>query len=280
MKIFVSGITLIFARMVNPSRSFMLLPTAYPICESRSYRRWSRLWAITEWRKQDGDQLREVLMLPFRADKALVPGQSLSCTLNDGRFFDLFQDCVDEHCSVLGMALMGDDGILKTVVLCEINEYSVDAGFRGRITVRVTLKAVGRATLVEFVQTKPIMTAVCRELVDHDDDAATFIDPTSTAELLIDIQSVVHTLGKEKQFNEAYNLALGPKFVTSELCDWTAASWAAFAVVADKSSVPKALSVTNLVDRLQLGLKVLLEQFVRQSSSTVSYQQYDSEGFQ
>lgn len=103
-------------------------------------------------------------MLPFRAEQALVLGKSLSCTLKDGRFFDLFQDCIDEHSSVLGMALLGEDGILDHVILCEISDYSIDAGFRGRLTIHVTLTAVGRAALVQLTQMQPIMIALCREI--------------------------------------------------------------------------------------------------------------------
>jgi hypothetical protein len=74
-----------------------------------------------------------------------VLGQSVSIALNHGRYFDLVQDAVDDHASVLGMALMGEDGLLPTVVLCQMedDDYHVDAGVRGRITVSVTLTGVG-----------------------------------------------------------------------------------------------------------------------------------------
>jgi hypothetical protein len=151
-------------------------------------------------------------MLPFRADEALVQGQSLSCTLKDGRFFDLFQDVIDEHCSVIGVALMGDDAILKPVVLCEIQEYSVDAGFRGRITVYVTLKAVGRAIMIELTQVQPVMTALCREVADDE-----IVVPSVAESLVGDIQSIVKTLGSEPVYNEALlcrRVSVQAKFVT------------------------------------------------------------------
>ena len=110
---------------------------------------------------------REILLLPFRATEALVPGQSVSIVLKEGRYMDLFQDCIDDHCSILGMALLGEDAILQAMVLCEIDDFRVDAGFRGKVTVQVTLRAVGRATVREITQMKPVMMAIGRELVDE-----------------------------------------------------------------------------------------------------------------
>jgi hypothetical protein len=64
----------------------------------------SPLHGIAEWRKE-----------------ALVPGQSRTILLKEGRFFDLIDDAIDSHISIVGMVLMGDDGIIMAgMPLCQI----------------------------------------------------------------------------------------------------------------------------------------------------------------
>jgi len=218
-------------------------------------------------------------MLPFRATEALVPGQSVSIVLKEGRFYDLFQDCMDCHSSVLGMALMGEDSILDTLVLCEIADFSVDAGFRGKVTVAVTLRAVGRATVREITQMKPIMMGVCRELRDSsvDDDATSFVD---------DIRSTVAVLGRQTEWDQACRMArdwcttttsadVSPK--DEQLGDVAAASWAALAVARDKTKIADAIALTNTTKRLQLALKVLLDETFDLNSGPSTTLQTDSE---
>lgn len=134
----------------------------------------TRLFGLSEWRQRFAAddpythnaplQPQPLLLLPFATSDILPIGQSTTIVLKEGRYYDLFQDCIDDYESVMGMAIMGDDGLCDTLVLCDISDFDVDAGYRGKVTVSVTLRAVGRAALVELVQMKPIMMSMCLEM--------------------------------------------------------------------------------------------------------------------
>lgn len=235
------------------------------------------LQGIAEWREniaEGGRRNREILMLPFCAAEALVPGQSICIVLKEGRFFDLFQDCIDLHNRVLGFALMGEDSILDSLVLCEIDDFSVDAGYRGKVTVAVTLRAVGRATLGEIRQMKPFMIGVCQELMDD------VIMPSKGASNLInDVQSTVESLGRQVEWQQACRSAMNAsgRSYDDHVQSVVSASWAVFAVSNDKSKIPEALLMTSAVDRLQLGLKALLNDKFAMSSSQAAVQHFENE---
>jgi hypothetical protein len=175
------------------SRSFSTLPsTAIPgrRCAVRAgisspqqesqrgqrHRRRRGLFGIKEWRAEmqqrdlDQNSPHSVWLLPFQASDVLLIGEKRTIVLNDGRFFDLFQDVLDQEHSIMGMALMGDDFLLPTIVLCEISDYQIDTGFRGRISIQATLESVGRAEMTQLLQMKPVMKATCKELLDDDED--------------------------------------------------------------------------------------------------------------
>ena len=223
------------------------------------------LHGITEWRDAlDERGHREVLMLPFPANDALVPGQSISIVLKEGRFFDLFQDCLDFHYRILGMALMGEDALLDSLVLCEIDDYSVDAGYRGKVTVAVNLRAVGRATLLELSQMTPFMKGFCRELKDE-----VVVPSESATDLIIAIQSTSEALGRQAEWNHACRNPTGACDITHDdrVQQIEMASWASFSIAQDKSKLAQALAMTNAVHRLQLGLNVLLDETISVNSS-------------
>lgn len=60
------------------------------------------------------------------------------------------------------IGLLADSGIIQKVPLCEIEAYNRLEGFG----IFVTIRAVGRAQLVEIVQQEPYLKAVCTELAD------------------------------------------------------------------------------------------------------------------
>lgn len=169
---------------------------------------------------------------------------------------------------MVGMVLMGDDGLLSEMPLCAIDDFAVQAGFRGKVTVQVTLLAVARVEIKEFTQMKPIMMATARELKDNglvnDDVSVAF-------KLVKDIESTIQDLGLQESYDEAFQLALMSDTQVSDVtndassdeksvADITAASWAAFACVSDKTFLAKAIASTSLIDRLELGLKALFEE--------------------
>lgn len=229
---------------------------------------------MTEWRdhiSEQGDGT-PILLLPFVANEAIVQGQSKSIILKEGRFYDLFQDCIDDYESIVGMVLMGDDGLLGTMPLCEIHDFDVQAGFRGKVTVSVTLLAVGRAKIVEFLQMKPIMIGVCEEMVDREN-----VDVSLANELVNDIETTINDMNRVENgitlkqcYDRAFELALETDsqgyVLTSDANDersigeLTATSWAVFTCLSNKSSLYKAIAATSLTDRLELGLKALLDE--------------------
>ena len=315
------GVSFIFLSQ----RALAYLPRPARAAASCTSTSSTRLFGLVEWRAhQQGNgsddnnisndctsnyspsnTKRDILLLPFRVEEALVPGQSVTITLKHGRFMDLFQDAMDGHDCILGMVLLDDDGIgtcPTTIVLCEIQDFQVDAGFRGKITIEVTLQAVGRASLLELTAWKPIMMGVCQELVDIDNHVyisgkngkVTSVSndkKEAIIDLLMNIQSTLEVLGKQHQFQQAYTQAFcigidaedksasdpkipnesrtaklwEPSDIARDPISLAASSWAVWAaadVQYESKSVllPETLSNTSALERLKLGLKVLLEE--------------------
>ena len=253
----------------------------------RSSTSQTRLLGLSEWRQGRIGPASQapLLLLPFAATDLLPIGQSTTIVLKEGRYYDLFQDCIDDHDSVMGMAIMGDDGLWETVALCEISDFDVDAGYRGKVTVSVTLRAVGRARLVELVQMKPVMMGLCLEMVDdgvgNDDEWA-----IAAEELLGTIDSTVQSIGLESRYGDALELAQrtlveGSVAMMEDLRDdqamllrVTAASWAVFGVCTPAAApsgmitacLREAMAATSAVERLKLGRKALLEMMMYRGS--------------
>mmetsp|Transcript_37562 Transcript_37562/g.82264 ORF Transcript_37562/g.82264 Transcript_37562/m.82264 type:complete len:355 (+) Transcript_37562:73-1137(+) len=281
-----------------------------------AFRKSSRLFGIAEWRdagttnsvasqQQENDtntagKGRAVLMLPFAASDILLEGQSTTVVLKEGRFYDLFQDCIDDHQSVVGMAIMGDDGLLDVMPLCEISDFDVDAGFRGKVTITVTLRAVGRASIVELTQMKPVMMGRCVELVDE-----LISDANATKELVRDAESTIRDMSDDlrRRYVNAYDLALetdtNERIVTWEkvhsneadgssdidtIENASAVSWA----LIDCTCIPnkpmllaEALASTSITHRLQIGLKALLdERYEKHSKHLADEREVDDSSFQ
>ena len=67
---------------------------------------------------------------------------------------DLIDDSITNYYGTLGFSILGDDGLLSTVVLCEIIEDTLDVkmGYRGFSSMEVGIRAVGRARRVGVVE--------------------------------------------------------------------------------------------------------------------------------
>jgi hypothetical protein len=251
---------------------------------------------MSEWREKvastnDTHELgAPILLLPFAAKEALVPGQSTSIILKEGRFYDLFQDCIDDYESIVGMVLMGDDGLLREMPLCEIHDFDVQAGFRGKVTVSVTLLAVARAQIVEVTAMKPIMTGVCTELSDEDVSNVALAN-----EFVDDIESIIKDMNRieggvslKQRYENALELAFtsGDRETTDgsvatderSISELTAASWAVFTLLSDKSFLHKAIAATSVTDRLKIGLKALLD--AKYETSAIPNERDNDVGFE
>ena len=102
-----------------------------------------------EWQRRSGSgsrgsgRGRPIPMLPFPSEDVLVRGQSTTIVLREGRHHDLLDECVSGHGSLVGMALLDDDGLLEVMPLCEIGDVDVRAGYGLGVALHVTLRAVG-----------------------------------------------------------------------------------------------------------------------------------------
>jgi len=111
---------------------------------------------------------REVCVLPFPYEDVLVQGETKQLCLYEDRFIKLFEKAQNEHCGMVAMGLLAENGLIQTVPLCEIEDYN--AQMKDSLGIFVTIRVVGRATLVELWQQDPYITAICTELYDETAD--------------------------------------------------------------------------------------------------------------
>jgi len=105
---------------------------------------------------------REMCVLPFPYEDVLLQGETKELRLYEDRFIKLFDECMSKHCGVVAMGLLAESGIIQTAPLCEIEAYNRMEGFGIFVTIRV----VGRVSLLELTQQEPYIKAICRELTD------------------------------------------------------------------------------------------------------------------
>jgi hypothetical protein len=199
---------------------------------------------------------------------------------------------MDEKNSIFGMAQMGDDGVLPVMPLCELVEFEVNSGFRGRVSVRVTFRAVARARLRNLTQLKPVMAGIVTELLDEGT-----ADITAANELVDNVENLLHgftqngetpSVNPQQCYKKACELALETNtqgyLTTSQaklgqrsVSELAAASWAVFATCSD-TNLYTALAMTNLTDRLQFGLDTLLHE--KNTRNKDSYKTEDDLGFE
>lgn len=105
---------------------------------------------------------RQICVLPFPFDDVLLQGETKQLRLFEDRFVELFNTAMDKHNGMVAMGLIADSGIIQTIPICEIEAYNRMEGFGIFVTIRV----VGRATLLELSQQEPFIKATCIEIVD------------------------------------------------------------------------------------------------------------------
>lgn len=231
---------------------------------------------IAEWRNFILSQPNGIYLLPFSPTEALVPGQSRTILLKEGRFFDLVDDVIEKHNSIVGMVLMGDDGIIMHgMPLCEIVNVEVFAGFRGKVTIEITLESVGRAKLVELTQMKPSMMGRCMELVDDRLDGKRQ-DLKASRDIVRQLEETLKAMPSGCYYSDYSNARVSALRVLTdeandkETNDLTAISWALIACLPTEigSEVAlKAIATVDLLHRLHLGAKAILEEQIRPTQS-------------
>uniref|UniRef100_A0A7S4IN35 Lon N-terminal domain-containing protein n=1 Tax=Odontella aurita TaxID=265563 RepID=A0A7S4IN35_9STRA len=277
---------MMMSRATSCRHSFLLVllnlfyaSTAFVQNNSKRLRR-SEMFGLVEWRDQGGSDARErpILILPFKAEDALMPGQSRDLILKEGRLFDLVQDSMDDHGSVIGAAFVGEDGFLDVLSLCEIHGFEVHSGYRGKVTVSITLLALGRAEMTEIMEMKPTVKGYCEEMKDDK-----IFDIAMASGIVDDIEAIIEDLSRRedwrnqrKLYDDAYTRtvesfeSVKPSSFSQFdqiLSRITAKSWAIFAAVKDRSTELEALKTTDLIKRLRLGLKAVLVEKYRMEPS-------------
>ena len=285
---------------------------------------------IAEWRdgllssplSSQSTIISKLHLLAFPVSNVMLPGQHLTVRLKEGRFFDLLEESIEDHNSIVGMALMDDDGLLSSgcLPLCEIVAMDVNAGYRGRIDIDATLRCVGRAKLLHLDQMIPTMMGTCVEILGDEHDKLDEKDESDNdsldaAQQVIDqIQSRLQELGTDsahrstggdddavynnymKRYHKAHEV-IKSVIVSSMLTyssidyntpqeradgetarknekrarnisrhyDLQASSWAVFHCLSCFNRCPPqlisdVLSSTKLIDRLQIGIKAIVEE--------------------
>ncbi len=226
-----------------------------------------------------------ILFLPLAPKEALFPGQtSGNLILKEGRWFDLLDEAVEDHENLIGTPLMGPDGLLPILPICEIEHYELSAGYRGKVTATIQLKGVGRAKLMKMEQMKPCLKGQVEAFLDDETTSRADMD----SNILQELEALVQDCGRIDDFTTAYHAALGiskemdtqrmslstQHFLchVSNLTNIHAASWAAMSLIVPPSQdEPKAtretgmlryqaLSTINAVERLTLAMASLLEE--------------------
>lgn len=236
---------------------------SYP--QRHSVRPSSRLYGLLEWREVQSSKVSPLLLLPYHESNILLPGQASQVVLKEGRHFDMVEDALEGYQSMIGQAVMGEDKLASIVSLCHITDTDVNSGYRGKITMTISLEAVGRATLEELLALKPVPQGFCSELRENWDN--------QEMDALLSLQNQVESVLLELDalspnqstnvFQKRYQGALQAlgRLKNAETTDQDrieASSWAVFAALAsmEESFEPRtALESATVLDRLVYGLE-------------------------
>lgn len=198
--------------------SFLLLPIQGFVQSVTTIRGslTTRLFGIHEWRDvffdlpgsgndrrlgvEDSAPPREICILPFPYTDVLLQGETKQLRLYEDRFIKLFDDCMENHGGLVAMGLLADSGIIQTVPLCEIEAYNRMEGFG----IFVTIRAVGRANLLEVTKQEPYLKAVCIEVADNFPPNLELPNLLASGidNLMLQISSMEHRLNKAREKEE------------------------------------------------------------------------------
>jgi len=194
----------------------------------------------------------ETLFLPFPPQDFLLPGQSRQLLLKEGRFFDMIEEVTEERNSFLGMSAMGPDGLLSYAMLCKIDQYELEAGYRGKVTATITLQAQEPLRVVEWTALRPLMRGVCCSVKEEswtEKEAEEARDLVTFLEINLSSRQRV-------MYDEALAMAKGVIESTEDgASSLQASSWAIFAALGQPA---RAMECQGRLDRLQTGVRLLL----------------------
>lgn len=258
---------------------------------------------------QQQQQQLPLLLLPFNPSQILLPGQTTKYTFRHGKYLDLIDECITTYGCAIGMSILSDDGLLPITVLCEVMEETLDIhmGYRGFSYMEVSVRAVGRVRRCDIVEGKSsvdnsdnsnsdgeLIRTTAFDDIHHGKFVDWIDDPLDEEEKIIaneyreNILSILRLGQEEEEKKQAERLrcqqrsyesaceivALNSSSKEDDEEGFIAASWGALAaagIAADNGSINiDALTTTNTVERLRLGLAMLLEnQMPIERSSTI-----------
>jgi len=134
--------------------------------------------------QQQLEPLREICVLPFPITDVLVQGETKELCLYEERFHKLFDFSTSHHAGIVAMGYITPTGLLRTMALCEIQNYRVIEGdddsneysysTTGK-SILATIGVVGRATLRGINDDDSVLeeyiTAWCTEMTDDNENS-------------------------------------------------------------------------------------------------------------
>ena len=108
---------------------------------------------------------RQLGLLPFGLEEALLPGETKQVHLFEARFIQLFADAASKSDSCIGQLLFTTQGAIATTSLLEVEEFRKE-----EYGVWARLKCVGRITLLDIEKTDfDYVRATVEHLVDDEE---------------------------------------------------------------------------------------------------------------
>ena len=176
----------------------------------------------------------------------------------------MVEEALEDHHSMIGQAVMGEDSLASTLSLCHITETNVNSGYRGKITMTISLESVGRATLEELLALKPVPQGYCSELKEDwsNQELEELLRLQRQVESILFELDALSPNDDTSAFRTRYEGATSAlrklqDTGSSDLDGIEASSWAVFAALAvmENSFEPrKALESPTAMDRLIYGL--------------------------
>jgi len=138
---------------------------------------------------------RQLGLLPFGLEEALLPGETKQVHLYEARFIQLFADAASKHDSCVGQLLfVPNQGAVATTTLLEVEEYRKE-----EFGVWAQLKCVGRVQLLEIEQTDFEYVLGTVSLVSDEDSSSAAVKAEELTQLHTSVVELQRKVGGKKE---------------------------------------------------------------------------------
>ena len=204
---------------------------------------------------------------------------------------DMIDESITSYESVVGMSILDEDGLLPYVVLCEIleDELEVNMGYRGFSSMEVGVRAVGRAKRIMNEEESANIQSLGRnkdavyrgrtalddihlgKFVEWKDDTLDRDGADAAFGYLENVETLLMP-SQQSTYATVYDSALQQLTNDNQQQrQFEASSWATLASVENRddssSIITQALETTDTVERLRLGLAMILDNQIPESDS-------------